>query len=95
MKPMKPQGRIMIKITGRVQGVSFRFYTKQKADELHLVGFVKNNPDDSVDIIAEGDRAALEKLAVWVARGPEFSTVDQCETAWGEYSGEYSSFEIR
>ncbi|MEK7630516.1 MAG: acylphosphatase [Patescibacteria group bacterium] len=92
---MKPQGRIMIKITGRVQGVSFRFYTKQKADELDLCGFVKNNPDESVDIVAEGDHAALQKLADWTGKGPEFSTVDHCETAWGEYSGEFSSFEIR
>lgn len=95
MKSMKPRGRIMIKITGRVQGVSFRFYTKQKADELGLCGFVKNNPDESVDIVAEGDRPALQKLADWASKGPEFSTVFQCETAWGEYSGEYSSFEIR
>jgi acylphosphatase len=95
MKSMKPQGRIMIKITGRVQGVSFRFYVKQKADELGLTGFVKNNPDRSVEIIAEGNRAKLEELAEWAAKGPEFSTVEQCETAWGEYSGEFSSFEIR
>ena len=95
MKSMKPQGRIMIKITGRVQGVSFRFYAKQKADELHLTGFVKNNPDDSVDIIAEGKRSELEKLSAWAKNGPEFSTVIQCETAYGQYSGEFSSFEIR
>ncbi len=85
----------MIKIMGRVQGVSFRFYVKQKADELRLTGFVKNNPDGSVEIIAEGLRIELEKLAEWVAKGPEFSTVDQCETAWGQNSGEFSSFEIR
>ena len=85
----------MIKTTGRVQGVSFRFYVKQKADELHLTGFVKNNPDSSVEIIAEGPRAELEKLAEWAAKGPEFSTVEQCETAWGQTSGEFSSFEIR
>lgn len=57
-------------ISGLVQGVFFRAQTKKKADELDLTGFVKNMPDGSVEIFAEGSTQSLKQLEEWCRTGP-------------------------
>ena len=54
--------RLHATVFGRVQGVSFRFYTRDTADELGLTGWVANRYDGSVEVVAEGPRAALDQL---------------------------------
>lgn len=68
-----------IHIYGRVQGVFFRASTKEKADDLHISGLVRNNIDGSVSIEAEGEEEALEKFVMWCKNGPKLSRVDRCE----------------
>ena len=56
-------------VHGRVQGVWFRAGTKEKADELGLLGWVKNRPEGTVEIHAEGEKLLLEKFIAWCRIG--------------------------
>ncbi len=84
-----------IKIFGNVQGVSFRYYTFQKARELNLVGWIKNAPDDTVEILAQGEKQNLEKLIAWAREGPPGAEVKKTVLAWRQPQEIFSTFEIR
>lgn len=62
-------------VKGKVQGVFFRKATKMKADELQLNGWVKNLDSGEVQVHAEGDPDALEKLLTWCHSGPQHAVV--------------------
>ncbi|MEP6513069.1 MAG: acylphosphatase [Parafilimonas sp.] len=62
-------------VKGQVQGVFFRKYTKQKAQQLNIKGWVRNLPDDSVEIIAQGDKKNLQQFIEWCKRGPSNASV--------------------
>jgi len=62
--------RAQLRIVGRVQGVYFRASACQEGQSLGLAGWVRNCPDGSVEIVAEGTRANLEQLIAWCHRGP-------------------------
>ena len=68
-----------IRITGLVQGVFFRASTKQKADSLGVTGLVRNEPDGSVYVEAEGEEDDLTRFIDWCHRGPEHARVEKCE----------------
>lgn len=72
-----------IKISGRVQGVLFRYSAKQKADSLNITGFAKNELDGSLYIEAEGESENLEKFVSWCKAGPPVAKVDQAEITEG------------
>jgi len=81
---------------GRVQGVGFRFFVVDEAERLGLVGWVRNRPDGrSVELWAEGPRAALERLVERVRVGPPGAWVERVDCTWVELTGEYSEFIIR
>lgn len=63
------------RVTGRVQGVSFRWYTRERARQLGVTGWVRNEPDGSVVLHAEGDRARVDELVEWCRRGPSLAQV--------------------
>jgi acylphosphatase len=86
--------RIDITLTGRVQGVAFRWYTQKKALSLGLTGWVRNQADGSVRIVAEGPRTDLETFCDWAARGPDHARVDRREFAWSEAAGNFDDFLI-
>jgi acylphosphatase len=73
-----------IRIFGKVQGVFFRASTQERARALGLRGFVRNEPDGSVYIEAEGDAEALQQLADWCKQGPERARVERVETETGK-----------
>lgn len=62
-------------MSGRVQGVSFRWYTEQRARELGVNGWVRNEPDGSVALHAEGDDQAVDALVEWCRTGPALARV--------------------
>ena len=62
-------------VCGRVQGVSFRYATVQKACSLGLSGWVRNTPDGRVEILAQGDSENVDKLLVWCHEGPALAHV--------------------
>ena len=62
--------RVHVVVAGRVQGVWFRESCRGEADRLGVAGWVANRSDGSVEIEAEGDRAAVDALVTWAHRGP-------------------------
>jgi len=82
-------------VIGDVQGVFYRFSAKQQADKLNITGFARNEPDDSVLIVAEGDDEALESLVMWAREGSPMAEVDNVETHEDKYTGEFKDFEVR
>ena len=68
---------VHIRVVGRVQGVAFRFHTKQKADDLGVVGTVQNLEDGSVQIYANGDKALVDQLIDWCHNGSSAATVEE------------------
>jgi acylphosphatase len=86
--------RLHIIVGGRVQGVWFRASTRQAARQLGLTGRVWNRADGRVEIIAERENQALERLLEGAAEGPERARVDELEKSWAAASGEFSDFEI-
>ena len=70
------QMRKNIRVSGTVQGVGFRWFVLKHARKLGLVGWVRNNPDGSVEIEAQGTSETVESLIGDVRRGPRFSRVE-------------------
>lgn len=65
-----------INVTGRVQGVGFRYNAAREARLIGIAGYVKNLSDGSVYIEAEGSREQLNAFLLWCRKGPSFSTVE-------------------
>lgn len=70
---------LTISIHGVVQGVFFRASTRNKADELGITGLVKNEPDGSVYVEAEGDEKSLESFVQWCQHGPPRAEIERCD----------------
>jgi len=81
-------------VAGRVQGVFFRDYTHRKAEDLGLTGWVRNIPNNRVEIIAEGEKTKLLLFIDAIKIGPESARVDNCQIEWQDYTGEFKNFEI-
>lgn len=88
------QKRLACRITGRVQLVMFRDFTRRKAKARNITGTVKNELDGSVSVVAEGEGKALEALVRDLNRGPFLAHVDHVEAMWGEPQGMWKDFTI-
>ena len=87
--------RLTARITGRVQGVGFRWWVRRHAEGLGLVGWVMNGDDErSVDVVAEGTGPALAELERLLNAGPSGALVESVETRRGPVSGEFDRFGI-
>ncbi|MGB3714152.1 MAG: acylphosphatase [Candidatus Promineifilaceae bacterium] len=82
-------------VSGRVQGVSFRYYTRREAVSLGLTGWVRNERDGSVLVVAEGDVVKLEKLLTFLHDGPPAAIVDRVSAEWSKGPSTFGEFEIR
>ena len=80
-------------VHGRVQGVWFRAGTKEKAEELGLLGWVKNRPEGTVEIHAEGEKQQLEKFIAWCRKGTSAADVTSLDID-GVMAKEFKSFDI-
>lgn len=87
--------RLTAIVHGRVQGVFFRDFTRREASALGLKGCVRNAPDGTVEVIAEGPRETVERLLRQVTVGPSSARVDRVEVEWEEPTGEFERFEVR
>jgi acylphosphatase len=85
---------LAIRVSGKVQGVFFRANTKTQADNFGLKGFVRNEPDGSVYIEAEGEDLQLQNFVAWCKTGPRFAKVESCEVDEGELKN-FSDFIIQ
>ncbi len=85
----------LYRITGRVHGVGFRMFTYDAASREGVTGYVRNLPDGSVEVLAEGDREALARLdhALW--QGPAGARVDSVDLQEVPPTGRHLEFSIR
>lgn len=86
--------RLHLFISGTVQGVNFRYFTKEQADTFSLTGWVKNLPDGRVEILAEGTKDKLEQFRTWCQKGPPSAQVEIVKEKWSDAPGEFSDFTI-
>jgi acylphosphatase len=78
---------VEVRITGLVQGVSFRFHTLQQARALGVAGWVRNEPDGSVTGHFEGSADAVEALVAWCRRGPAHAQVEDVAVSPADSTG--------
>jgi acylphosphatase len=90
----KTTERLHAIVHGRVQGVSFRFYTRDEADALGLTGWVANQDDGSVEVVAEGPRAMLDRLAAWLQHGPPAARVTNVQINFLPPTDQFDRFTI-
>jgi acylphosphatase len=86
--------RLHVMVRGRVQGVGFRLYTQQAAEELGLTGWVANRSDRSVEVVAEGPRAALDQFLKSVKRGPSMAQVTDLQHEYLTATREFDEFRV-
>lgn len=86
--------RLYATVEGRVQGVSFRYFVREKAESLRVSGWVRNRWDDTVEVTAEGERDKLEKLLFALRKGPPAAMVTNVRFEWQEATGEFKRFGI-
>ncbi len=87
--------RIHAKIHGKVQGVAFREYARREASRLGLLGWVRNLPDGSVEVVFEGTAVQAESFLSWLATGSPFSQVSRVEHKEERCQGDTRPFFIR
>lgn len=91
---MGDKQRIHIIVSGRVQGVFFRDFTRQNARSLGITGWVRNLPSGQVEIVAEGTIDTLKQLIEIVRKGPQYARVDDLNLKWETASDEFNDFQI-
>jgi acylphosphatase len=103
--------RVHVVISGLVQGVGFRFFLSQKAQEMGLTGWVKNKKDGKIEAefqavthapnefvqnaADEQDKAKLEQIVALCKQGPSYSDVDKVDVKWDKGEEDYDGFEVR
>ena len=91
----KPDARLHAVVHGRVQGVSFRYYTVGTAQRLGLTGWVANRRDGTVETVAEGPREALDEFLAFLHQGSPSAFVQRVDDKWETLSGEFKHFGAR
>jgi acylphosphatase len=86
--------RLHAVVRGDVQGVGFRYFVQRTAQRLGLRGWVRNNDDGSVEVVAEGERGPLEELSRALKEGPRAARVDRVETRWSTATGTFRGFDL-
>jgi acylphosphatase len=81
-------------IEGEVQGVGFRYFAVEIARNLDLTGWVRNTYDGRVEVVAEGQRPALDQYIIALQRGPRSAVVSKVDVRWGQPSGKYDHFSM-
>jgi len=81
-------------VQGTVQGIFFRQFVKGHADDLKLRGFVRNLENGEVEVLAEGGGESLERLLVFLKRGPEHAQIRGVKIEERKWSGDFGEFKI-
>ncbi len=87
--------RLVARVYGHVQGVFFRDTTRRHAQQRDVTGWVRNERDGTVQVVAEGEEQALERLLEFLHRGPSAARVERVEAEWQSATGEFKTFHIR
>ena len=94
MNNIASKSSVHIIIKGKVQGVSFRYFTLKQAQELNIVGWVRNKPNGTVEAVAQGDKINLELFIKKLKQGSSFSRVDDVILNWEHEEKDYENFTI-
>ncbi len=81
-------------ISGLVQGVAFRHYTREMARKIGVTGWVRNLADGTVEAVFEGDPESVMEAVNWCHNGPPASNVDDVRVMDEPYTGEFASFTV-
>ncbi len=90
MKPI----RATVRIKGQVQGVSFRYHTRQSALQNNLTGWVRNLPGGDVEAVFEGRESDVRRTLDWCRQGPGAARVEELIIDWEDFQGEFAGFEV-
>jgi acylphosphatase len=91
-KPSQDKTGFHARIHGRVQGVGFRYTTRNEAKRRRLSGWVRNDPDGSVEVVCEGDADKVASFEKWLHKGPPGAYVTDVEIKKVPYKGTYNDF---
>ncbi len=97
MKAESPEDQVRVQLTieGWVQGVFFRTSTVKEAKRLGVKGWVRNCPDGSVEVVAEGKKKKIDELIQWCHQGPAGAQVRNVQLHWEDHQGAFENFSIR
>ncbi len=87
--------QVNLKIYGRVQMVMYRDSVRRQAKKLGLTGWVMNEDDGTVRVVADGEEENLKKLIDWCYNGPMLAKVDKIDIEWREATGQFNNFDIK
>ncbi|MBT3194279.1 MAG: acylphosphatase [Verrucomicrobia bacterium] len=77
---------------GRVQGVFFRDSAREEANHIGLTGWVRNRPDGTVELVAEGGIEGVEDFHRWCVHGPPYANVTSVDVSYSAATGEFEGF---
>jgi acylphosphatase len=87
--------RAHVMISGRVQGVFFRYKTQEQAQNMGVAGWVRNLPDGRVEAVLEGGQEDVERMMQWCRQAPPMAEVEDVDVQWEDFKGEFDSFSVR
>ncbi len=92
---MSEQASFLAVVHGRVQGVNFRLFVKNRAEALGLKGYVKNlSGGTAVEVRAEGEKTKLGELLNHLNTGPSRARVERVDVEWSDYTGRFNDFQF-
>jgi acylphosphatase len=94
-EPARPFSRLVAVVHGQVQGVGYRWFVQREAARMRLDGWVANQADGSVEVVAEGPAAQLERLVALLWEGPAASAVNRVAVRHEPARGNLAGFDIR
>ncbi|MGZ7109268.1 MAG: acylphosphatase [Methanobacterium sp.] len=92
---LKLKVRAHVIVSGRVQGVYFRGFTRNEAQKYDVKGWVRNLPDGRVEAILEGEKKEVDKVINSLNKGPSYSKVKDLNVDWLDYTDDFNAFQIR
>ena len=92
---MSPNSRIHATVSGRVQGVGFRYFVHRDARQLGLTGWVRNHTDGTVQVVAEGSEQDLNELVSRLNEGPPMAWVKDVAIQWQAAEGSFTDFTLQ
>jgi len=87
--------RVTLKIFGLVQGVGYRYLSRNEAKKQGFTGYISNRSDGSIELMAEGEEKKLKDFIDWCYNGVGTAQVKRIEQSWSAATGEFSDFMIR
>jgi len=92
---MDSKVRAHVFVKGRVQGVLFRYTTKEEANLRAVKGWARNMEDGRVEAVFEGTKGKVDEMVEYCHYGPPAAKVSSVNVTWAEYTGEFKGFSIR